>query len=150
VQTELDALLATVFCHIIALIPRIDLSGLYQNPDYIREAQKRFGDQLRILEVVDYEAPGNDALFEETVEYVDATLRRGEKVFVHCGMGCRRAGMFTSCILVRAGVPPVEAIETFRSIRGCGPETTDQVAYVVRFSRTSANSTGSLNRNHRS
>jgi protein-tyrosine phosphatase len=135
VQKELDALLGAGFRHIVGLVPRLDLADFYRNPDYLLEAGKRFGEGLRILDVVDYAAPGDDALFEQSIEYVEAALQRGEKVFVHCGMGCGRAGVFASCVLVRAGMQPFEAIETFRAIRGCGPETTEQVAYVVRFAR---------------
>jgi len=34
--------------------------------------------------------------------------------------------------MVHHGAEPLDAIERFRAVRGCGPETADQVAYVVR------------------
>ena len=55
-----------------------------------------------------------------------------DTVYVHCGAGCGRAGVFASCLLGLHGAEPLDAIGRFRAIRGCGPETPEQVAYVVR------------------
>jgi hypothetical protein len=42
---------------------------------------------------------------------------------------------------VVAGLEPLEAVRTYRRHRGCGPETSEQVAYVVRYARRRAAST---------
>jgi len=70
--------------------------------------------------------------FEAMVEAADRALVAGDKVYMHCGAGCGRAGVFAARIMVHHGVEPLDAIEQFRAVRGCGPETAEQAAYVVR------------------
>jgi protein-tyrosine phosphatase len=129
---ELDALVAFGIDRITGLLPAIDLPDLYRVPDYVAEARTRFGDRFTLLDVVDYEVPREDAPFEAALREADQALAAGEKVFVHCGAGCGRAGVFASCLLADHGMEPLDAVARFRSIRGCGPETAEQVAYVVR------------------
>ena len=130
---ELDGLTAFGVRHIYGLLPRLDLDDLYRVPRYVEEAQARFGERFHLLDVIDYEVPPDDAAFEAAVADAERALVSGDKVYCHCGAGCGRAGVFVACVLVRRGVPPLAAVEAFRSIRGCGPETGDQVAFVVRF-----------------
>ncbi len=135
VEGELDALVAYGVRYIFGLVPRIDLADFYRVPNYVEEAQARFGDRFVLLDVVDYEAPSDDAAFEAAVSAAEAALAAGEMVYAHCGAGCGRAGVFVSCLLVNRGIDPLEAIKHFRAFRGCGPETPDQVAYVVRYAK---------------
>ena len=79
--------------------------------------------------------PGDVAAFLAALDEVDLCVGRGETVLVHCGAGCGRTGMFSACLLVRHGSTPVEAIRTHRRLRGCGPETPEQVAFVVWYAR---------------
>ncbi|MCX4244792.1 protein-tyrosine phosphatase family protein [Paraliomyxa miuraensis] len=134
-EGELDALVAFGIRHVLCLIPRIDLAEPYRVPTYVEEGSARFGERFRLVDVVDYEVPPDDAAFEAALDAVEQALVAGEKVYVHCGAGCGRAGVFAACLLVQRGVEPLEAIRRFRAIRGCGPETPGQVAYVVRHAR---------------
>lgn len=132
---ELDALVAFGIGHVIGLVPRIDLAEPYRVPTYVEETTERFGERLVLIDVVDYEVPPDDAAFEAALDAAEQALGAGEKVYVHCGAGCGRAGVFASCLMVRRGIEPLEAIQRFRAIRGCGPESSAQVAYVVRHAR---------------
>jgi protein-tyrosine phosphatase len=135
VAGELDALVAFGIRHVFGLLPRIDLAEPYRVPTYVEEATARFGERLHLLDVVDYEAPPDDDAFEAAVATAARALDDGDKVYVHCGAGCGRAGVFAACVLVRQGVEALEAIRQYRRVRGCGPETPEQVAYVVRYER---------------
>ena len=129
---ELDALVAFGIRHVFGLLPAIDLADLYRVPTYVEEARARFGGRFVLLDVVDYEVPPDDTAFEAALEAADRALVAGDMVYVHCGAGCGRAGVFASCLLGLHGAEPLDAIRRFRAIRGCGPETPGQVAYVVR------------------
>lgn len=135
---ELDALVAFGIRHVVGLLPAIDLDDLYHVPDYVEEARTRFGERFTLLDVIDYEVPPADAPFEAALDAADRGLMSGDKVYVHCGAGCGRAGVFASCLLVNHAVEPIDAIERFRAARGCGPETAEQVAYVVRHAHRRA------------
>lgn len=129
---ELDALVAFGIRHVFGLLPAIDLADLYRVPTYVEEARARFGERFILLDVIDYEVPPEDAAFEAALGAADRALVTGDRVYVHCGAGCGRAGVFVSCLLGLHGAEPLDAIGQFRAIRGCGPETPEQVAYVVR------------------
>ncbi len=123
--------------HIVCLLPAADIAdpNLYHVPSYVALARERFGPRFHLAEVIDYEVPAEDAAFERLVEEIAGALRVGEHVLVHCGAGCGRAGIFASCVMVAAGLEPLEAVRAYRRHRGCGPETPEQVAYVVRYAR---------------
>ncbi len=133
---ELDALVGFGIRQVIGLIPRIDLAEPYRVPTYVEDATARFGERLILVDVVDYEAPPDDAAFVAALAVAERALAAGESVYVHCGAGCGRAGVFVACLLVDRGVAPLDAIARFRASRGCGPESPAQVAYVVRHART--------------
>jgi protein-tyrosine phosphatase len=129
---ELDALVAFGIRHVFSLLPAIDLADLYRVPTYVEEARTRFGERFVLLDVVDYEVPPDEAAFEAALGAADRALVAGDRVYVHCGAGCGRTGVFASCLLGLHGAEPLDAIGRFRAVRGCGPETPEQVAYVVR------------------
>jgi protein-tyrosine phosphatase len=133
VTAELDALVAYGVRHVFGLLPAIDLPDLYRVPDYLDAVRARFGERFTLLDVVDYEVPPDDGAFEAAVGSAVRALVAGDKVYAHCGAGCGRAGVFASCVLVALGAEALEAVRRFRAARGCGPETAEQVAYVVRY-----------------
>lgn len=137
---ELEAIRSFGMAHVVCMIPEADLADheLYDSPTYLALARTSFGAGFHLLEVVDYEAPGSDADFDAIVEQVDTSLVRGERVLLHCGAGCGRTGVLASCLMVAVGMDPLDAVRTYRRRRGCGPETSSQVAYVVRYARRRA------------
>lgn len=130
---RMDALYAWGVDRVVCLVPSMDFRDVCGCPEYGELARARWGDGFAIVDVVDYEAPPDDAPFEDAVDATLTALRSGLDVLVHCVMGCGRTGMFGSCVLVAAGMDPVDAISHFREVRRCGPESTDQLAYVVRY-----------------
>lgn len=132
---RLDALRLWGLHRVICLVPSLDLGDLLGSPGYEAAARARWGDGFILHGIVDYEAPGNDAAFEALVDDTVAALQAGEAVLVHCALGCGRTGLLAACILVAQGADPIDAIETFRQVRRCGPESGDQLAYVVRYAR---------------
>ncbi len=133
VAGELDALVGFGIRHVFGLLPAIDLDDFYRVPTYLAEVRSRFEERFTLIDVIDYEVPPVDAPFEAGVDAATRALVAGDKVYVHCGAGCGRAGVFASCVLVSRGMDPIAAVEHFRAARGCGPETPEQVAYVVRY-----------------
>jgi protein-tyrosine phosphatase len=132
---ELDSIASAGVNRMICLVPKEDLPSLYRLPRYAEEARARFGTGHSFVEVVDYEPPGDVAAFVAALDEVEERIAQSDTVLVHCGAGCGRTGMFAACLLTRHGYTPIEAVRTYRRLRGCGPETAEQVAFVVWYSR---------------
>lgn len=130
---RLDALLRWGLDGVVCLVPAMDFGDVCGCPDYGAMARARWGERFTVLDVVDYEAPGDDAPFEAAVDATVAALVAGDSMLIHCVLGCGRTGMFVACVLVALGAEPHDAIATYRDVRRCGPESTDQLAYVVRY-----------------
>lgn len=134
-ERELDAILSFGIRRIVCLVPESDLHALSAVRSYPSAARDRFGDAFRCLGVADFGTPADDLRLEREVDEAVGALRRGEPVLVHCFAGCGRTGLFVSCMLVRCGEPAIAAVRRFRRHRGCGPETPEQVAYVMRYAQ---------------
>lgn len=134
-EEEVTAVRTFGIQRVVCLVPTISLENLHGAYRYLESARSAFPDAFHQVEIVDHEIPGDDAAFERSVEEIDRALRQGEQVLVHCVGGCGRTGMFVACLMVRAGLEAKEAILTFRRSRRCGPETLEQLAYVIRFAQ---------------
>ena len=132
-EGEIEALWAHGIRRVVCLVPIASLQGLHGAEAYVRLARERWGEAFHGIDIPDHQIPPDDEDFEHVLALVDAALARGEHVLVHCLGGCGRSGMFTACLMVRAGYAPRDAIVAFRMRRRCGPETADQVAYVFRY-----------------
>lgn len=134
-QDEVDALYEFGIRRVVCLVPEPSLANTPDCANYGKSAREKFREGFRSVPVADFGTPADDAMFEQELASVDNALRVGTPTLVHCMAGCGRTGMFVSCLLVRTGQAPQTAIRTFRRVRGCGPETAQQVAYVFRYAR---------------
>ena len=132
---EVDALKRFGVQRVVCLVPTAAIETLHGAYRYLKTVRAAFPDAFHQVEIADHEVPGDDDIFEGCVRDADDALMRGEHVLVHCVGGCGRTGMFVACLMVRAGLEAKAAIRAFRRNRRCGPETTDQLAYVVRYAK---------------
>jgi protein-tyrosine phosphatase len=134
-ETELDAIKDFGISRLISLVPDEDTSGLYRITGYAEAAKKRFGEKFYVCEIMDYEPAVDDNAFENLVDIASDALSKGESIVAHCGAACGRTGMFISCVLVKHGFTTVDAVKLYRTVRGCGPETHDQLTYIERYKK---------------
>lgn len=132
-QVESNALRSFGIDRVVCLVSTRDLEERHGAHNYLRTMRAVFSDRFQQLPIHDHAVPSDDEQFETCVQTVDEALARRERVLVHCVGGCGRSGMFAACVLVRGGADPGDAIRFFRRHRRCGPETPEQVAYVVRY-----------------
>lgn len=85
------------------------------------------------LPIVDASTP--DAAFEREWDKVagglNARLRNGENVLVHCRGGLGRAGTIAARLLIELGWKPGDAIARVRAVRPGAIETRAQEKYVL-------------------
>lgn len=134
-ERDVAALADFGITRVVCLVPPDGLAALHGAPGYLGAARRAFGERLHVLPIEDHQVPDDDIGFETTLAEVDRALADGEQVLAHCVGGCGRSGMFGACLLVRAGLEPIEAIREFRRRRRCGPETAEQLAFVLRYAR---------------
>ncbi len=135
VEEEILALLEFGISRIVCLVPSAQIKQFPRCAQYESRAMQQWTDGFRTLPVDDFKTPLRDTPFETELADTDRALATGNQTLIHCVAGCGRTGMFVSCLLVRAGESPTNAIRKFRMLRGCGPETPEQVAYVFRYAR---------------
>ncbi|MDA3950322.1 MAG: dual specificity protein phosphatase family protein [Spirochaeta sp.] len=68
-------------------------------------------------------------VFWKRAEEVAASIRAGERVFIHCGAGIGRTGMFAVAVLMKLGYSYDEAYAEIRAVRSY-PETPEQREFV--------------------
>lgn len=88
--------------------------------------------------IADFHAPPVEQL-ASFVELLHARLQAGEALVVQCGAGIGRSGTIAVALLLRMGMPLVDALETVRAHRPmAGPEVGAQAdvlaAYAARLS----------------
>ncbi len=134
-EQEVDALFEFGIRRVVCLVPGDALARLPSCAGYLDCGQQRFHEGFRHISIPDFGTPAHDVPFEHEVAATDAALLLGTPVLVHCMAGCGRTGTFVSSLMVRHGETPRSAIRRFRRVRGCGPETPEQVAYVFRYAQ---------------
>ena len=74
------------------------------------------------------------------VEELDAELRKGINVVIHCRQGVGRSGLVGACLLVTTGLESQIAIERISDARGVQvPETAEQRRWIEYYATTFAN-----------
>ncbi len=85
------------------------------------------------MSIRDFSVPTHDQLVA-TLDEIDAELRAGGLVYVHCWAGCGRTGVVVGSWLVRHGVAPHEALARIADARGLGcPQTLEQRMMVLEL-----------------
>jgi protein-tyrosine phosphatase len=69
-------------------------------------------------------------VFWNRTETVAAKIMAGERVFVHCGAGFGRTGMFAVAVLMKMGYSYDEALAEIKAV-GSYPETPEQWEFLV-------------------
>ncbi len=83
------------------------------------------------MSIRDFSVPTRDRLVE-TLDAIEAELRSGGLVYVHCWAGCGRTGVVVGTWLVRHGMPPSDALARIAETRGLGcPQTLEQRLLVL-------------------
>lgn len=68
-------------------------------------------------------------VFWKQAESVASRIRSGERVFVHCGAGFGRTGMFAVAVLMEMGYSYTDSLAEIRAV-GSYPETAEQREFV--------------------
>lgn len=85
------------------------------------------------LPMRNYGLPEDLAGFRAGIARVDAALRAGETVLLHCAAGIGRTGSAAACVLKCAGLETEEALRRVRAA-GSNPENAVQSGLVEQFS----------------
>lgn len=70
----------------------------------------------------------------EVIRRIEAVLRGGDNVAVHCRQGIGRSGLIAAGVLMNSGLQPEQAMKTVSSARGVTiPETLEQRRWIEAF-----------------
>lgn len=130
VADDPDAALAFTGAHAIAcLLPADELE--MHAPQYLDWLRRNRGGKALWFPVSNYGAPGASVAIP-FLRMIEARLRAGEGVLMHCAAGQGRAGTMAVAVLMLLGVPRHEAVLTVRSHRAfAGPGNASQVNFVL-------------------
>ncbi|KAI9267392.1 protein-tyrosine phosphatase-like protein [Sporodiniella umbellata] len=103
--------------------------------EYQAEAAKKNIEIYR-LPINDGGCPDSMSVMETTVESINALLRQGSNVLIHCRAGIGRAGLVASCwllenFLCQTAEKAVSVVRSQRSVRAV--ETLKQANYIIRY-----------------
>lgn len=87
-----------------------------------------------VVAIREYDVPQDRESFYVLAEEVAASLRKGDRILVHCAAGRGRTGMFAICVMIALGHSRRQA-ERAVSHAGSQPENADQKRVVAAMAR---------------
>ncbi len=124
-EIELDGL-AEIFKAVIVLVEEFEL------PYSLEEWKKRDVEVLH-SPIEDFTAPSLDQLLE-ILRWIDARVREGKRVLIHCLSGLGRSGtVAVAWLMYSKGLSLREALARVRSIRPGAVETEEQMGMLMEL-----------------
>lgn len=137
---KLEALLDRGIRSFLSLMEE-DPRGLRLYASIARELGARRGVRCEFLRfaIEDCAAP-SEALMDDIVRAIDASVGQGRPVYAHCWGGRGRAGIVAGVYLIRSGrATPADVLDVIGALRGRdprtypSPETREQIEFVRRY-----------------
>jgi protein-tyrosine phosphatase len=95
-------------------------------PDYVDWLRANVPTRAIWFPIPDLHAPDVDGV-RPLLDELEARLRAGEGLLVHCGAGIGRAGTVATCVLMALGMPIADALQTVADHRPmAGPQSPAQ------------------------
>ena len=130
VAADPDGALAWAEAHAIVCLLPIDELEMHA-PDYVVWLREHRGGKALWFPVSNFGAP-SAAVALPFLRMIEARVRAGEGVLMHCAAGQGRAGTMAVAVLMLLGLTRDAAVLTVRSHRTfAGPGTASQVAFVL-------------------
>lgn len=92
-----------------------------------------FGMKSRLFPIKDMDVPSVKSAIE-FCQAIDADMRAGEIVALHCRAGMGRTGTMLACHLIFQGATPLDALERTREINPRWIQSRIQVQFLTKFS----------------
>jgi protein-tyrosine phosphatase len=100
---------------------------------------KTLGMNFLSFPILDRQVPASETRFAQALDELDAELRGGRNVVLHCRQGIGRTGLVAACLRLANGFDPESAIQRLSAARGLAvPETQEQRRWIERFAITFA------------
>ena len=117
---------------VVCLAPEGQIAA--ESPEYARWRSEQF--ELIDIPVDDFQAPEPSmaARFWKAAGDAAERIQSGERVFVHCGAGIGRTGMFAVAVLMQQGYRYEDAYREINAV-GSYPEVPAQKEFLKRGSR---------------
>lgn len=108
--------------------PEMIVRGLALEEHLCREFDLRF----EHFSIPDQAIPRNLTAFRGLVNKLEAELRQGRNLAIHCYAGIGRTGVLAGSLLIRDGMTPPAAMHLMSDKRGCTmPQTQAQYAFLM-------------------
>ena len=84
--------------------------------------------------IEDRSVPAEPSEFHRFVDLLNAELRNGAAVVIHCRAGIGRSSLIAACLLIRRGLSADSALQAIEEARGLSvPDTPEQRLWIKQF-----------------
>ena len=128
-ENWLSEMEAAGVARVVCLAPQDEIVRRSTQYHLWRKSQTEY--EISDVPIPDYGVPdaaGTERFWREAV-WVAGDIKKGRRVFVHCGAGIGRIGTFACAVLVAAGYKADNAVREISEV-GSQPETRRQTALV--------------------